>query len=403
MYNHVFGSLTIGGYDSTLFTPNNVSIPQSDDNTRDIVASVRNIKTNTTSNSLLPSGNIYAYVDSTIPWFYLPSDACIAFEQAFGLVYDPTWDLYLVNDSLHTSLLQTNPKVTFTIGSQPTGGNTVDISLPYAAFDHNVSYPWINATAPPYLNTARYFPLKRADNDTQYALGRAFLQEAYLVTDYENKNFSLSQRVWQEVPPPSNLVTINPWGYNPPKSSSSSSLSTGTIVGIVLGIASALVLLALLGFFIRRYNQMKKRAAAAQTAANQEPEDWYNSDRKSGHVEPPPRHPSRIMPETGGNERFEMPGPAPKKIGDLPNDSSEVVGTEVAREMHIEGSSGATWEADSAARFELAGSDAPLMMSEKLSGARLSGRDSDPLHPARPPGRDVGTPRSTRSQEWISH
>lgn len=389
MFNHAYGSLTLGGYDSTLFTPNNVSIPQAEDSTRDIVASVRNIKANTTANSLLPSGNIYAYVDSTIPWFYLPIDACKAFEQAFGLEWDPTWEFYLVNSTLHDSLLKSNPTITFTIGAQESGGNTVDISLPYAAFDYNISFPFINSTAPPYLNTARYFPLKQAANDTQYTLGRTLLQEAYLITDYEHHNFSLSQRKWSPDPPPSNLVTIYPAGYQTPEASSGSSLSGGAIAGIVVGAVAFVALLGLLLFFVRRYQQMKKRAATAQAAVDEKNEDWSGTDRKSGYIEPPPRHPSRIMSETDGSERFEMLGPIPGKIGMAmsdrhPNDSSEVVGSEAAKELHTEGGSGTTWEADSSARFELAGSEAPLVMSEKLSGARLSGRGNMSPQPARP-------------------
>src|ERR1019366_4883174 len=56
-------------------------------------------------------------------------------------------------------------------------------------------------------NSSRYFPLKRAANDSQTTLGRAFLQEAYLIVDYERSNFSLYQRNWDANSQP-NIQTI---------------------------------------------------------------------------------------------------------------------------------------------------------------------------------------------------
>jgi len=75
---------------------------------------------------------------------------------------------------MHTSLLSMNPNITFTLAN--TGGQTLDIVLPYSAFDLTASFPVLaNGT-----NSTNYFPIRRADNDTQYTLGRVFLQEAYV-------------------------------------------------------------------------------------------------------------------------------------------------------------------------------------------------------------------------------
>ena len=65
-----------------------------------------------------------------------------------------------------------NPNITFS--SSNTAGENLDIVLPCAAFDLTASFPVANNT------TTNYFPLRRAANDTQYALGRVFLQEAYV-------------------------------------------------------------------------------------------------------------------------------------------------------------------------------------------------------------------------------
>ena len=170
----MLGSLVFGGYDSSRFAPNNLTIPMSPDVSRDLVVGVQSISTQNSDDSqisLLPSGGIYAFVDSTLPYIWLPLDACHAFENAFGLTWDQESEMYLVNRTLHSRLVASNPNVTFTLGVGKSGGETIDITLPYASFD-------LKVTPPLMKNSTRYFPLKRAANHTQYTLGRAFLQEA---------------------------------------------------------------------------------------------------------------------------------------------------------------------------------------------------------------------------------
>ena len=122
--------------------------------------------------SLLPNP-ILAFIDSTISHIWLPLESCLAFETAFGLQWDPLSELYLVNNPLHNTLVSRNASLTFRLGTDTTSNQTTEIVLPYASFDLEVldTYPNVN-------ETTRYFPLRRAANDTQYTLGRAFLQEA---------------------------------------------------------------------------------------------------------------------------------------------------------------------------------------------------------------------------------
>jgi hypothetical protein len=122
------------------------------------------------SHSLLPQG-IFTFIDSTVPTIWLPLAACQQFEKVFGLTWDEATELYLVNDTLHTILLNNNATFTFSLENSATGGPVLNITLPYASFDLSVSWPIV-------ANTTRYFPIQRAANDTQYTLGRTFLQEA---------------------------------------------------------------------------------------------------------------------------------------------------------------------------------------------------------------------------------
>jgi hypothetical protein len=169
-----FGSLTLGGYDSSRFTPNNLTFPFNDDIARGLRVGLQSIIMSSNGKPdtpLLPT-SVYAAIDSTTPYLWLPMDACMAFERAFGLVWDNQTKLYPVSERLHASLVAQNASVKFKLGVETKGGESVDIVLPYAAFDLQALYPLVE-------RWTRYFPLKRAVNDTQYTLGRTFLQEAY--------------------------------------------------------------------------------------------------------------------------------------------------------------------------------------------------------------------------------
>ena len=173
----VLGSLTLGGYDAGRFTPNGLSFPFADDSSRSLMVGVQSISSTDqtgTNSVLLASGDGFmTYVDSTVAQIWLPLKACQAFEEAFGITFDETSQLYLVNDSLHNQLQAQNSSVTFELGAGTSDGQTINITLPYDSFDLLVEPP-----TPGVANNTRYFPLRRAANESQYTIGRTFLQEA---------------------------------------------------------------------------------------------------------------------------------------------------------------------------------------------------------------------------------
>ena len=165
--------MTFGGYDRSRFIPNCVPFHLAPDNSRDLVVGLQSIHStvtddfNTQQLLLLPKP-IWTFIDSTIPYIYLPIEACQMFEKNLGLAWNSTSGLYSVDETLHQSLLSKNLEFTFTIGDTMAGDPTVQIVLPYASFDLEISLPPVT----------RYFPLQQAVNDSQYTLGRTFLQEA---------------------------------------------------------------------------------------------------------------------------------------------------------------------------------------------------------------------------------
>ncbi|KAJ5670406.1 uncharacterized protein N7477_005769 [Penicillium maclennaniae] len=268
----VYGQLIFSGYDASRFTANSVSFTVADDITRDLVVYLQSISYSGSSSATLLSEPILIFIDSTDPNLWLPGSVCDAFEQAFGLVLDSESGLYLVNDTHNTELLNSNAQVTFRLSDVASGGETVSITLPYDAFA-------LTAQAPLVDNSSYYFPLKRAANSTQYTLGRAFLQEAYLSADYERGVFNVSACAWDENAQ-ENIVTItskdsdssacsgNGCSSGGSSSNDSSPLSQGAVAGIAIAaLVGVAILAAVLFFFIRR-----QRQKAAYKATPPEPD-----------------------------------------------------------------------------------------------------------------------------------
>lgn len=271
--NGILGSLTLGGYDDSLSDQNGVSFPFYYDQSRDLTVGLKSI-TGSGGQSLLPSG-ILTFIDSTVSQIWLPIEACEAFESTFGLVYDTTIQLYLVNDTQHATLLKQNTSLTFTLSPTLQGSADVNITFPYSAFDLEVSFPLVDSTQ-------RYFPLHRADNDTQYTLGRTFLQEAHLIVDYGRSNFSLSQRTWA-ADAQSRLVDILPANATTATSTGGSGTSSGSnpnttqtsktnIAAVAAGAAVGAVLVVAaiafgIWFFLRRRKRTSEKKKSAEVAA----------------------------------------------------------------------------------------------------------------------------------------
>ena len=168
-------SLTLGGYDPSRFIQNDATFSFNEIETRELTVNINNIFINANHGGAPTTSTrtISALIDSTVPYIYLPLDLCKMFEDTLGIEWDDEVEAYLVNDTLHGALQAQNSTVTFSLGDS-SQGQTVNISLPYLAFDLTASYPL-------GTNKSRYFPLMRATNQSQYTLGRTFLQEAYVI------------------------------------------------------------------------------------------------------------------------------------------------------------------------------------------------------------------------------
>ena len=222
------------------------------------------------SRDLLPTP-ISAFIDSAVPHIWLPDEACKAFEGAFNLTYNETDKTYWVDDKLHDELTKSNPEVTFKLDNPQPDPAVVRLTMPYASFD--LQYP--------AFGNMRYFPLAKAANETQYTLGRTFLQEAYVTVDYERGNFSVSQARF-EGGLEKKIVTIHSTDKHP---------SNRKVIGGVLGGASALVVLIIAVLLFVWWRRKRHQSAGAKGYSISSPStntdgtsDTYVSGQQAAYV-----------------------------------------------------------------------------------------------------------------------
>ena len=251
----VLGSLTLGGFDSSRFEPSNFSLAFNADDSRHLTVAVQSLLvSNTPNGTVMPiTQGEYFLIDSSVADIWLPLAACQALEETLGLKYDDSTDLYTVNSSTHERLQNLNPTITFKLGASKFGGQYLAVILPYAAFD-------LQASSPIYPNATNYFPIRRAMNNTQYILGRTFLQEVYIIVDHERSNFTIAKAKFDQGSA-AGLIAINSMNMNqvddsPIASQSSTRISSGVVAGIAVG--ATLLLVFLIGLLVLKYVRKRR-------------------------------------------------------------------------------------------------------------------------------------------------
>lgn len=267
-------SLTVGGYDHNRIIPHNTSFELSPNQKPVVALNGITVTANPTpaskqsigwSTNPLPlfgsfgSSDLSLYtIDSSTPYLWLPETICEAFEGAFGLTYDDELQLYTFgpNATQHDVLNNWNMTFKFIIADLPGSTKTVTISLPYAAFDLQLSYPFPGLNATSSSPPTNYFPIRKATNSTQYTIGRVFLQESYLTVDYERNNFSIYQASF-DINALNNVKLVD---ISRPRNSSftgpivrGNKLGRGALVGVITGaVVLSVALLAFCTFCLRQ-------------------------------------------------------------------------------------------------------------------------------------------------------
>jgi hypothetical protein len=245
----ITASLTLGGYDQSR-TSEILTIPISDGEDRPLTIGLQNIIVTNSLNgtfSLLHQA-IFAAIDTSVSELWLPTSVCEQFATAFGLQYHAPSGHYALSESSRSKIHDLAPKLTFIVGDGLVEGHTLNLDFSYATFD-------LEATFPIFPDATAIFPIRRAANESQYVIGRAFLQETYLGVDFERKQFNISQAKFATPMPDADIVTIMPLnstanstdGAQFPSGTASHHLSSGAIAGIVIGaVIGTLLIVALL-------------------------------------------------------------------------------------------------------------------------------------------------------------
>ncbi|KAK3944767.1 aspartic peptidase domain-containing protein [Diplogelasinospora grovesii] len=319
--NGTVASLVLGGYDTNRFVPHDTTFSL-DPVTRLPTVLLRGVTAQVSYRDKAPThwnsstqalvtmnDSVRALVDSSTPYLWLPTAVCDRFADALNLTWREDLGVYIFSDGAQYNNYQedTSLSFTFTVSSYDNADNfgepldvpgVVNITIPTAAFAQLLRYPfknviqWGDSSIP-------YFPLKRSTkdiNNNQYIIGRVFMQEAYIITNYDKGTFSLHQALF-----PQNAVS----NYSlqdidrPPDSpypayvgkSPGVGLSTGQTVGIVL---SAFAIGSVLGVLLwwccrrrRRNAKKKKQQPAEQAEEDKEESDSVDDDQ--------PRSPVRRM------------------------------------------------------------------------------------------------------------
>jgi hypothetical protein len=307
-------SLTLGGYDENRFIPHNTRFTLSNNgNTPQVL--VRAISVSAPEDGRPPVGwssttrelsnmttSFEAVIDSSTPYLWLPGVVCDQFAAALGLTYNSTFDLYTINNTQFDDLLGSSFSFTFSLSSFDNTDNfgtplsvpgVVNITITAAAFAQVLRYPFRDGAIPYGAPSVPYFPLRRTSNSTaSFIIGRAFLQEAYMIVRYDSGVFSLHESLYPEQPltdlaivdidQPENSPYPPPAGATDDGSQGGrNSLSTGQIVGIVVGVVAAVlgVLAAWLCY--------RRRKRARKSTAGHDGKDGSSSSAHSAEASTP--------------------------------------------------------------------------------------------------------------------
>lgn len=303
------GSLTFGGYDTTRFVPHDTTFSLTALSRMPMVR-IRGVSADVTSLDKAPSNwtstsqtlvamndSITAIIDTSTPYLWLPTEVCERFATALNLKWNETLGVYVyANGPQYTRFVSEKfLSFTFSLSSYDNADDfgqplqvrgVVNITLTSAAFAHVLNYPFGNVIefgAP----GIPYFPLKRSTpeiNNNQYIIGRAFMQEAYLITKYDSATFSLHEALYpsdplrgyqlKDIERPDN----SPYDAYVGKCETHEGLSVSKTVGIVLSAFAAGSVIGFVLWFLCWRKRGKRGGRRPGTAVEESKDDTRSID-----------------------------------------------------------------------------------------------------------------------------
>ena len=243
-------------------------------------------------------------MDGRLPYMYLPALTCDAIAAYLPMTYDASLALYIwdTNNPAYRDIVSSPTHLSFVFNSGTSITNAT-IKIPFALLNL--------ALLPPIVDTPTvYFPCRPTgalDSNplTSYWLGRAFLQQAFLATDWRGNRLWLAQApgpnlpatnavqtnlleplqtsttAWEDtweghlVPlsSTSSLVSSRPSSTDP-AGNTSSGISTRPRITIGVCVSVGVLLVALgIALLIRHSHRNRRR-----TGAHPDPPDWQRKE-----------------------------------------------------------------------------------------------------------------------------
>lgn len=219
------GSLLLGGYDQSRVLGEVSAQPYSDDGglpikLRDISlgvvrggspwsSSTTNSTTNSNPTGLLAAGNssitsngITVYSTPGDPYIYLPQSTCDAIAAHLPVTYQSTHGLYIWNTSnpAYRSIITSPSYLAFTFAKDNSNRANITIKIPFAVLNLTLTPPLVAQPTP-------YFPCRGTTTaGAVYALGRAFLQAAFVGVNWGDSGSGTGNWFLAQAPGP-NLQT----------------------------------------------------------------------------------------------------------------------------------------------------------------------------------------------------
>lgn len=252
-------------------------------------------------------------LDTSTSYIWLPENTFNSFGQAFNLTYDDNLGFYTYgNDtSLRQRLLAMDLSITFSISDFPNASHGVNITLPFQAFDHSLSYPFPNLPSEYFNTSLPYIPVKMASTNEEQRIGRVFFQEAYLAVDYEREQFSVYQAKFDDdlVDESKDIVRIDSYiDKSLDISSGKQGIPAGIKAGIGVGTAVGAVLAIVLG--VKAFIQLRKCRFVREEKGGSLEDGVISLDYSShGPGELDGEHENRLeMASDNSNAVFELAG-----------------------------------------------------------------------------------------------
>lgn len=260
------GSVILGGYDENRMIRNEVVFPFHEDVELvhtvwvESINWVDKLKGNISFD--VSQTNYTSHIDSTRPFIYLPPVIYDKLSENLDLQYDNQTKSLIVPDEKQMEFKIRDPIMSFTVtplNRDKIPNKSVTIQIPYSSLLLKMDYPIAKKN-----QSVRYVPIRKASDSSQYVLGRTFLQNAYIVSDYERGSFSIHQAKLQEgiasdplirpiLTKNTNLGTLDSW------KSAKKSLSKQALAGIVTGAIILTLLLFSIIFWLIYKRRQKQR------------------------------------------------------------------------------------------------------------------------------------------------